>query len=83
MFTKRPPRVPSAPPEGDGALRGEWLRSPAGTSSAHAWQIKEPVVAVEGERELFHSTLDQKQDNGYDDGLRGPCVPKKGKQEAG
>lgn len=26
--------------------------------------------------ELFHSALDQKQDNGFDDGLHGPCVLK-------
>lgn len=32
-------------------------------------------------RELFHSTLDQKQDNGYDDGLHGTCVLKKASKE--
>lgn len=48
MLTKGPPWVPWAPAEGDGALRGERLRSSAGMSSAHAWQIKEPVVAAEG-----------------------------------
>ena len=29
------------------------------------------------EREVFHSTLDQKQDNGFDDGLHRTCVLKK------